>query len=49
MQLVILSITDSREDDKKSSEIIGTTEMADEIYLKPMVRLLKRNMQEKNN
>lgn len=46
LEVLLVSITDSREDDSKTYEVIGKEEMSEEIYLKPMINILKRSHQQ---
>ncbi|KRQ86019.1 hypothetical protein ABG79_02151 [Caloramator mitchellensis] len=44
MEVLLISIIDSK-DNNKTIEVIGKEEMSEESYLKPMVNILKKNIE----
>ncbi|WDU82308.1 hypothetical protein [Caloramator sp. Dgby_cultured_2] len=46
MEVLLISITDNRENNSKDVKVLGKDEMPEEVYLKPMVNILKKKMKE---
>lgn len=46
MKVLLVSIVDSREDESKRTTVIESQEVETDLYLKPMVNLLKKSVNE---